>query len=134
MPVAARVAARTPKATSAIAAALAATGIHGIVAYAVSRRRRELAIRMAVGAPRRSLVQLVLRRTFILVGAGTALGFGLALALSSVLTSVLYTPADNAFWPWAAVGVLVALVAAIACAWPTWRALRVDPVVALTVE
>jgi ABC-type lipoprotein release transport system permease subunit len=51
-----------------------------------------------------------------------------------VFTSVLYVPPEPAVWPWAAVVVLVALVAAAACAWPTWRALRVDPVVALAVE
>lgn len=117
-----------------LAVALAATGIHGVVAYAVARRRRELAIRVAVGAPRRSLVRLVLGRTFILVAIGTVVGLALAVALRGVLASVLYQPAGEAPWAWAAVVGLVTLVAAAACSWPTWRALRVDPVTALTVE
>lgn len=117
-----------------LAATLATTGIHGVVAYAVSRRRRELAIRVALGAPRRSLVQLVLRRTFILVTIGAVVGVVLVFALSPVLASVLYVPMSASAWSWALVAGLVTLVSAAACAWPTWRALRVDPVSALAAE
>jgi predicted permease len=117
-----------------LAATLAATGIHGVVAYAVSRRRRELAVRIALGAPRRSLVQLVLRRTFILVAIGAAAGVALVLALRPVLASILYMPPAQSAWSWVLIGALVTLVSAAACAWPTWRALRVDPVAALAAE
>lgn len=117
-----------------LAATLAATGIHGVVAYAVSRRRRELAIRVALGAPRHGLVQLVLRRTFILVAIGTAAGMTVAVGLRSALANIVYMPGTESLWSWAAVLGLVTLVSVVACAWPAWRALRVDPVVALAAE
>ena len=117
-----------------LAAALAATGIHGVVAYAVSRRRRELAIRVALGAPRSDLVRLVVRRTFVLVFMGTVTGMALTFGVRSVLTNVLYMPATESFWPWAAVVVLVTSTSLAACVWPVWRALTVDPVAALAAE
>lgn len=117
-----------------LAATLAATGIHGVVAYAVSRRRRELAIRVALGAPRRDLVRLVLRRTFVLVVIGTVTGMALTLGLRSVLANVLYLPVTESVWSWAVVLGLVTVTSLAACAWPVWRALRVDPVAALAAE
>jgi ABC-type antimicrobial peptide transport system permease subunit len=117
-----------------LAAMLAATGIHGVVAYAVSRRRRELAIRVALGAPRHALVERVLRRTFILVAVGTVAGMTLTFGLRSILASVLYMPVAESAWSLAAVVGLVAAVSAVACAWPIWRVLRVDPVAALAME
>jgi predicted permease len=117
-----------------LAAMLAATGIHGVVAYAVSRRRRELAIRVALGAPRLGLVELVLRRTFILVAVGTVAGITLTFGLRSILASVVYMPVAESAWSLAAVVGIVTVVSAVACAWPIWRVLRVDPVAALAVE
>ena len=117
-----------------LAAVLATTGIHGVVAYAVSRRRRELAIRVALGAPRHGLVDLVLRRTFVLVAVGTVAGMTLTFGLRSILASVLYMPVAESAWSLAAVVGLVTVVSAVACAWPIWRVLRVDPVAALAVE
>jgi predicted permease len=117
-----------------LAATLAATAIHGVVAYAVSRRRRELAVRVALGAPRRSLVKLVLRRIGILVAIGAVAGAALVLALRPVLASVMYTPTADSAWSWMLVAALIALVSVVACAWPTWRALRVDPVAVLAAE
>jgi predicted permease len=117
-----------------LAAMLAAIGIHGVVAYAVSRRRRELAIRVALGAPRHGLIELVLRRTFILVAVGTVAGMTLTLGLRSILASVLYMPVAESAWSLAAVVGLVTVVSAVACAWPIWRVLRVDPIAALAVE
>jgi len=119
---------------SILAATLAATGIHGAVAYAVSRRRRELAIRIALGAQRQGLVQLLLRRTAILVAIGTMVGLALAYGLRSVVASVLYVPVAEPLWSWATVIGLIGVVAAVACAWPAWRALRIDPVSALAAE
>jgi predicted permease len=118
-----------------LAATLAATGIHGVVAYAISRRRRELAIRVALGAPRRDLVRLVVRRTFVLVVIGTIAGLALTFGLRSVLANVLYMPVTESFWPWAAAVLgLVTFTSLAACAWPVWRALTVDPVAALAAE
>lgn len=117
-----------------LAVALAATGVHGIVAYAVARRRRELAIRVAIGASRPSVVRLVLQRTFILVAAGTVAGLTLAAALQGVLASLLYQPGGTTLWVWAAVVGLVVMITIVACWWPTRRVLRIDPVAALAVD
>ena len=97
-------------------------------------RRRELAIRMALGSPRRSLIRLVLRRTCLLVAIGAIAGVALVLALSPVLASVMYLPQAPSAWSWLIVAALISLVSAVACAWPTWRALRVDPVGVLAAE
>jgi ABC-type antimicrobial peptide transport system permease subunit len=113
---------------------LAATGIHGVVAYAVSRRRRELAIRMALGAQRLGLIRLVLRRTFILVVIGTIAGMALAFGVRSLVASVLYVPVAESLSSWGMLIGLIAVVSAAACAWPAWRALGVDPAVALAAE
>jgi ABC-type antimicrobial peptide transport system permease subunit len=117
-----------------LAAALAATGIHGVVAYAVSRRRRELAIRVALGAPGADLVRLVVRHTFVLVVIGTVAGVALTFGLRSVLATVLYMPGAESIWSWALVLGLVTFTSLVACAWPTWRALTVDPATALVAE
>jgi predicted permease len=117
-----------------LATALAATGIYSIVAYAVSRRRRELAIRIALGAQRHGLVRLVLRRTFVLVAVGTVVGVSLAVGLRSVVASVLYMPVSESIWSWGTVIAFIMMVAAAACAWPAWRALRMNPAAALASE
>lgn len=117
-----------------VAVVLSATGIYGVVAYAVARRQRELAIRVAVGASRRSVVQLVLSRTACLVGAGLVLGVGAAIAVRGVLSSVVYAPVGGTAWVWPVVVGLVVLVATAASAWPVRRALRIAPVSALAVE
>lgn len=117
-----------------LAATLAATGIHGVVAYAVSRRRRELAIRVALGAPWHGLVQLVVHRTIVLVVIGTLVGMTLAVGLRIVLATVLYMPDTESVWSWVAVVGVMVLTSVVACAWPAWRALSVDPVAALAAE
>jgi predicted permease len=113
---------------------LAATGIHGVVAYAVSRRRRELAIRLALGAQRRGLIQLVLRRTLVLVVIGTIVGLALAVGVRSLVASVLYVPVAEPLSSWGMLIGLIAVVSAVACAWPAWRALNLDPAVTLAAE
>ena len=129
-----RVAAVALSAFGILAVMLAATGIYGVVSYAVARRRREIAIRVAVGATRGGILQIVLRRIAILIAAGCALGVPLALAMNGVLRNVVYQTSGNDVISLSAVTVIVALVAAFACWVPARRALGVDPCTALHIE
>ena len=117
-----------------LAVMLAATGIHGIVAYAVARRRREIAIRVAVGATSRIILHLVLRRIATLIAVGVLLGLTLALATRGLLRSVVYQGSANESATLSGVALIVGLVGLFACWLPARRALRVDPAAALYVE
>ena len=114
-----------------LALALAAVGTYGILSYLVAERRQEIGIRMALGADRRTILSLVLRRGLLLAIAGLVLGLAGALSLTRVLRSLLFdvTPTDPVTL--GLVAGLIALVAAIACAIPAWRAARVDPLIVL---
>jgi predicted permease len=117
-----------------LALLLAALGVHGVVSYGVARRRREIGVRLALGARRRQVVGLVLGEALALAAAGVAVGVVAAAALARLLHSLLYgvAPIDPPTFGVAA-GVLVA--AAAAAAWlPARRAARVDPMAALRSE
>ncbi|MFI5076274.1 MAG: ABC transporter permease, partial [Vicinamibacteria bacterium] len=116
---------------STIALVLAGVGIFGVTGYAVSQRRREFGIRLALGAQRSGIGGLVLRRVAGLVGVGIIAGVGVALALGSTIGSLLFgvQPDDPATFALAAGTLaLTAMVAAIA---PMRAAVRVDPAVTL---
>ena len=129
-----RAAAITLSAFGVLAIMLAATGVYGLVSYAVARRLREIGIRVAIGAQPRQVVQLVLGRTMMLLLVGAAVGFVLALAAGQVLASIVYqaSPRDPEVLAlvWATT-ILLGLVASLP---PTLRALRVDPLTALRYE
>ena len=112
---------------SSLALALAGVGIFGVTAYTVTERRREFAIRLALGAQRAHVAQLVLGRVGLLAALGLALGGGLGLGLGSLMSGILYgvEPADTATMV-AALGTIgvTALVASLA---PLRQALRVSP-------
>lgn len=116
---------------AAVAAALAALGVYGVLAYAVARRTRELGIRMALGAAARDVLGLVLRRALGLAAAGLVLGLAGALAFGRLLAGLLYGvgPADPATL--AAVSAFVLLLALVAALLPGRRAARVEPSTAL---
>jgi ABC-type antimicrobial peptide transport system permease subunit len=113
---------------------LAALGIYGVVSYGVSRRERELGVRMALGAQAADVVRMVLAEGMRLSILGVLAGAPLALGLSRLLSAFLYgvSPRDPATYALAALG--LALVAAAACWLPARRATRVDPAVALRAE
>jgi predicted permease len=117
-----------------LAAVLAATGVYGIMAYAVSRRTREIGIRMALGAAPSQVLRVVLNRTAVLVGLGTAVGLTIALAAGKFFGQILYgvSPHDPLTYVFALA--LMAAVAFVACWVPARRAIRVEPVTALRTE
>ena len=113
---------------------LATVGLYGTMSYALARRTNEIGIRMAVGASRRNVADMVLRETLALVLAGFALGVPAALAGARVIASRLFevTPADPLTLAFAATA--LGVVAAVAAFVPASRAARVDPLVALRCE
>jgi hypothetical protein len=117
-----------------LALVLAATGIYGLVAYAVSRRVREIGIRMALGARPAQVLRLVLGKMMALLVAGSAVGLGLALMAGQVLASIVYeaSPRD----PLVLVGVLALMSClGLLASWlPARRALRIEPKTALHYE
>jgi predicted permease len=129
-----RVAAIALGAFGLLAVMLAATGIHGVVSYAVARRRREIAIRVAVGATRRSILQLVLRRVATLIAVGALLGLPLAVATAGLLGSIVYRGSVNDTATLSSVALIVGIVGLLASWLPARRALRLDPAAALYVE
>jgi len=117
-----------------LAIMLAATGIHGLVAYAVSRRTHEIGIRMAIGARPIQILRVILGKTAVLLFFGSLVGFVLALAAGRVITSIVYEsqPRDPLvmFSVWCA----IALLGLFASWSPARRATRVDPLIALHYE
>jgi len=113
---------------------LAAIGIYGVTAYAVTCRTREIGIRVAMGAPRGVIVRMVLRHGMSMVAAGAALGLLLSAATSRLLTRLLFgvPPVDPVTFAGAAA--LFAVVGLAACYVPARRATRIDPLTALRHE
>ena len=117
-----------------VAVVLAATGIYGVMAYAVTQRTREIGIRVALGAGRARVMGLVLGQSAIVTVIGIVLGLGGAAALTRYLDQALFglTALDPATF--AGVGMLFAAIATIAAFIPARRATKVDPLVALRFE
>jgi predicted permease len=117
-----------------VGALLAAIGIYGVAAYAVTRRTREIGIRMALGAGRADVVAMVLRQGLWLAVTGSVIGLLLAAGASQALGGFLFgiPPLDPAAFGFAAV--LFALVGLAACYVPARRATRIDPLTALRYE
>jgi putative ABC transport system permease protein len=126
--------ARVLGAFAAAALLLAAVGIHGVLAFAVSQRTREIGVRIALGAPSRQILEMVLRRGVALAAAGTLLGAALALGVGRVMQGLLagVGPADPAAF--AAATVLTLAMTVAGCLAPALRAVRVDPVQAMRAE
>ena len=119
---------------AAVAAALAVVGLYGVIAYGVAQRKREIGIRVALGATRTQVIGLVLRQSLALTAVGILIGLAGAAALTRYLESMLFglTPLDPTTW--GAVSVLFAMVAAVAAYVPARCAMTIDPMRALRAE
>ena len=117
-----------------LALVIAVVGVYGVTSYAVVQRTRELGICLAVGAAPGDVLRLVLRRSLLLIGAGIASGLLAAIALTRLMSDLLYgiTPLDVTTF--AGVTLLLFVVAFVASYLPARRATRIDPVTALRCE
>jgi putative ABC transport system permease protein len=115
------------------AAALAAVGVYGVVAYSVSRRTSEIGLRMALGADAGSTFALIVRNTMKVVTAGIVLGLIGAAAMGRSLESLLFGVSFLDVSTYATAGLAVAVLAAVAASLPAFRASRIDPVSALRI-
>jgi putative ABC transport system permease protein len=117
-----------------LALVLASIGVAGVLAYLVSRRRREIGIRMALGASRANVLGLILRRGLVYAGAGIAAGILAALFLTRLMEGLLFGVAPRDPFTFLAVSGVLLLIAAVASLVPALRAARVDPLEALRSE
>jgi putative ABC transport system permease protein len=117
-----------------VALTLAAVGIFGVISYSVSRRTREIGVRMALGASRSSVLAMILSESMLMIAGGLAVGIAAALALTRLLATLLFEvqPADPATF--AVVATLLLGVGLTAAFLPARRAAKVDPMVALRCE
>jgi putative ABC transport system permease protein len=119
---------------AALALALAAVGLYGVVSYMVAQRTHEMGIRMALGADRGGVIRLVLRQGLGLTLIGTAIGVAAALGVMQLLTKLMPSVRPSDPLTLAGASVLLIAVALIASVLPARRAARVDPMVALRDE
>jgi ABC-type antimicrobial peptide transport system permease subunit len=114
-----------------LALALAAVGIYGVLSYSVSRRSREMGIRMALGAPAGAVRSMIVRDGGQLAAIGTGLGFAVALAATRALRSLLFGVSTTEPLVFAAAGVVLVGVAMLASWLPARAATKADPLQAV---
>jgi putative ABC transport system permease protein len=119
---------------AAVATALAAVGVYGVMAYSVEQRTREIGIRIALGAARWDVLKLVMRQALVVTLSGLAAGLAGAIALTRFISSELWEVKPNDAATFAGVSLLLIAIAILACLIPTRRAVGVDPTTALRYE
>jgi putative ABC transport system permease protein len=119
---------------AALAVFLAAVGIYGVLAYAVTERTHEIGVRMALGASGERVAGLIMRRTLAIAIPGVALGLVVSLAVTRLLSKLLFEVSPRDPWTFWSVAAVLTAIAVLASVIPARRASRVDPMVALRVS
>jgi predicted permease len=119
---------------AALALLLASVGVYGLLAFTTAQRRREIAVRVAMGAERGTVIRMVVGEGARLVAIGLIGGLIASLALTRLIASLLYQTNQYDLITFAVVPAVLATTALVACALPAWRASRVDPITALRAE
>jgi putative ABC transport system permease protein len=117
-----------------LALLLASIGTYGVLSYMVAERRREIGIRLALGADRSSVVTQVMRQGLLLTGVGVAIGLAAAFGLNRLIASLLFGVKPTDMSTLSGVIATITLVALLACVLPAWRAARLDPNAVLRAE
>jgi putative ABC transport system permease protein len=117
-----------------VAMILAAIGIYGVIAYTVAQRTREIGIRMALGARKIDMLTMIFRQSFAVIGVGLFAGIVGALAVTRLMSSLLYGVSANDISIYAIVTIVLSGAALVATWFPARRAMSVDPMVALRYE
>jgi predicted permease len=113
---------------------LAAAGSYAVISYGIQQRTREIGVRLALGATRGRILGMIFKEGALLLGAGVAAGFGIALLLARLVASQMYGISEHDPLSFAIVVLLLTMIALLACWVASRRALNVDPVVALRSE